>query len=71
MMFFSVVPPVMTLRLLNDFGIEAINTPSVMRVVPKTNPAWIPFGARLKDDAPPHTKSIEIPEDESTPLVGS
>lgn len=71
MMFFSVVAPVMTLRLLNDFGIEAINTPAVMRVVPDTNPAWIPVGARLKHNAPPHAKSVEIPEDESTPPVGS
>jgi hypothetical protein len=66
MMFFSVVPPVMTLRLLNDFGIEAIYTPSVMSVVPDNNPAWIPFGARLKDNASPHTKSIELPEEAPT-----
>ena len=52
MMFFSVVPPVMTLRLLNDFGVDAIYTPSVMSVVPDNNPAWKPFGTRLRDNVP-------------------
>jgi len=68
MMFFSVVPQVMTLRLLNDFGVEQIYTPSVMSVLPDNNLAWIPFGVRLKDNAPPHVKSIEIPEEGPTSL---
>ena len=49
MIFFSVVPPVMTLRLLNEFRVPELYTPSVKSVVRDDNPAWRPFAVRLKD----------------------
>jgi hypothetical protein len=63
MIFFSVVPPVMTLRLLNDFGVPELYTPSAKSVVHDDNPAWKPFGVRLRDTSPPNVKSIELPEE--------
>ena len=63
MIFFSVVPPVMTLRLLNEFGISEINTSSAKSVVHDNNPAWKPFALRLSDNSPPNVKSIELPEE--------
>jgi hypothetical protein len=67
MIFFSVVPPVMTLRLLNDFGVPEIYTPSAMSVVHDDNPAWKPFAVRLRDNSPPNVKSVELPEEAPTP----
>ena len=63
MVFFSVVPPLMTLRLLNDFGIPEIHTPSAMSVVHDDNPTWKPFAVRLRDNSPPNVKSVELPEE--------
>ena len=66
MIFFSVVPPLMTLRLLNDFGVSELYTPSAKSVVHDDNPAWKPFAVRLKDNSPPNVKSIELPEEGPT-----
>ena len=66
MIFFSVVPPVMTLRLLNDFGVSELYTPGAKSVVHDDNPAWKPFALRLKDNSPPNVKSIELPEEGPT-----
>lgn len=66
MIFFSVVPPMMTLRLLNDFGVAELDTPSAKRVVHDDNPAWKPFAGRIRDNSPPHVKSIELPQEGPT-----
>jgi hypothetical protein len=66
MIFFSVTPPVMTLRILNEFGVAQIYTPSVMAIGVDSHPGWKAFALRLNDKSPPDVKSIELPEEEST-----
>jgi hypothetical protein len=58
MVFFGVVPPIMVLRILNDFAFPTVYTPGVMRIAADRHPAWTPFGARLNDPTPPAAERL-------------
>lgn len=62
MIFNSVVPPVITLRILNEFGVPEVHTPGASRVLRAGHPFWIGFDSRLADDSPPAGKILEYPE---------
>jgi len=63
MIIFSLVPPIMTLRILNDFDAKEIHTPGVMRKDVERAPFWGLLGERLKDKRPPTAKYIELPQE--------
>lgn len=61
MIFFGVVPPVITLRILNDFGVAEVYTAGVMKTGVDSHPAWRPYAARLRDPRPPGEPATNSP----------
>ena len=60
MIHFGVVPPIMVLRILNEFGVGEVHTPGVMNIGVERQPDWQPFAARLEDDRPPEAQELDL-----------
>lgn len=58
MAFAGVIPPAVMLRILNDLPIEALHTPSVMKIGLERQPVWRHFAAKLADPRSPEERGI-------------
>jgi hypothetical protein len=56
--YLSVVPPTVVLRILNEFDVNEVYTPGVMGVGVENQEAWAGFAARLKNPRPPETQTL-------------
>lgn len=72
MMQVSVIPPAVTLRVLNVFDIDTIRTEAVTRIGLENQPSWQPYAEMLASDAPTRFKLREpLPDGKSTrPVTG-
>lgn len=56
LMFFGAVPPMMTLRVLNEFNLDTVTTEAAYHVGADAHPIWPDFAARLADQRLPHER---------------
>jgi hypothetical protein len=59
----SILPPVMTLLILNEFGVKEIKTLGLVELGLTTHPAWKPFATRLADVSPPESRPLDLGTD--------
>jgi hypothetical protein len=56
LMFFGVVPPALTLRILNEFGVAEVTTEAANLIGAERHPIWPDIWARLTDTRLPHER---------------